>query len=648
MKGYIQTCFLGMMFFALNANTQVIHRDLLQKKYSSQQIKDLILTQGKWKPFPQTPEEWKAHLPDSVINLLISNGEHSLNTEFPTIPATIALEYTRNGNRINYEARSFAKRNQLWDLVMAESVEGKGRFTDRIVDGIWSICEETFWGVPAHLAAQKAGSGLPDVEDPVVDLFAAETAADLAWTDYFIGPQLDKVSKLIRARIFAEINRRIFVPMAGTKFGWMGHGDPNSKLNNWAPWIMSNYLVADLLLQKDGEKKVQGINLVMKITDQYINGLGEDGACDEGPSYWAAAGGCVFDVLTILQDVSKGKISIYQEPIIQKMASYIYKTHISGKYFVNVADAHPQTEPEGVMIYRFGKALNDHKLATFGSWVYHTYGNDFAVRSNRFRNSRILYNLMALKEIAVSDFLYTDVENAWFDDVQLMVARLPNGLLVSGHGGTNGESHNHNDVGDFTIYADGDPVIIDIGSGTYTSKTFSDNRYSIWYNTSAYHNLPTINNTQQEAGIKYAASNVQYRASTSSSILSMNIENSYPPETGLSKWQRTITAYKKGNIDIEDTYVLSPALNSLTQTFMTVCNTEISQPGKIIFTTAHGSKVFLSYDPLLWSIQKDKMELLAPEDQALKVTWQHADIYRILLISKLNPFTGKRKYTISK
>ena len=64
----------------------------------------------------------------------------------------------------------------LQRLMLAECLEGKGRFVDDIANGVWLICEETFWGAPAHLAAQKAGVGLPDVSEPIIELFSAETA----------------------------------------------------------------------------------------------------------------------------------------------------------------------------------------------------------------------------------------------------------------------------------------------------------------------------------------------------------------------------------------------------------------------------------------------------------------------------------------
>ena len=93
------------------------------------------------------------------------------------------MDFVRSGDRERHSDISFDKRNVLMQLLLAESVEDKGRFTEAILNGVWSICEESYWGVPAHIR----GTGLPDVENPVVDLFTAETASLLAMADYFAG-----------------------------------------------------------------------------------------------------------------------------------------------------------------------------------------------------------------------------------------------------------------------------------------------------------------------------------------------------------------------------------------------------------------------------------------------------------------------------
>ena len=628
--------FLVTILIILNCyrvNGQITHRNLLPE-FTSEALTQAIIPRGNFKPFPQTPEGWKAILPDSVIALIIKKGDDAVNKPFEEIPATVMLEYVRNNNRTDYEKMSFQKRNQLFNMVMAESVEGKGKYIDQIINGIWSICEESFWGISAHVGIQKAGAGLPDVEDPIVDLFSAETGAVLAWTDYFVGPELDKVSKLIRERIRYEIDRRIFKPMTTAKYGWMGGGNPDAKVNNWAPWIASNYITANLLIEKDETKRTQALNIAIKIMNQYVNGLGEDGGCDEGPGYWTAAGACVFDGLNLLYDATNGKYNSYKDPFINKMGAYIYNTHIDGKYFINVADAHPTMEPDGLLIFRFGKDVDNQDMMNMGSWAFHTY-DEKGIGLENFHRTRSLYDLLAIKPCAAYPYKENPAKDVWYSDVQLMASRSDNGLFVASHAGNNGESHNHNDVGDFMVYADGNPVIIDVGSGTYTARTFSKDRYKLWFNTSAYHNLPTINGIEQGADIQFAATDVSYTKNKNSSQLSMNIAKAYPETAGVKSWNRTVKLNKtKGDIELKDQYEMNKNPGIVTQTFMTVCNTDITSPGKIIFDLSREKKIYLDYDNKIWNINKEKMNLVTPEDQGLKHSWDGRIIWRILLTAK--------------
>jgi hypothetical protein len=636
--------YLFFLFFPSVAFAQITHRDLLQKNFPPSRLQQVLVAKANFRPFPKTPAEWKNILPDTVIQFLVQNGENALKENFPNVPASVTLDFSRNGNRTRYENISFGKRNRLWNLVLAESVEGKKRFTDAIVDGIWSISEESFWGASAHLFLQRSGKGLPDVEEPVVDLFAAETAANLALADYFIGPELDSISPLIRKRIYYEINRRIFVPLQSAKYGWMGNGDRNAKLNNWAPWIMSNYLTAVLFLEKDPQKRIQYVAKAMQLTDQYINGIGGDGASEEGPHYWSFAAGCVLDVLNLLGMASNDRMNIYHEEIIRNMGAYIYRIHISGNYFVDVADSHPEENPESIMVWRYGQATADTQLSNFGTWLFKRdhYSN---MTNPTFHRVRALLDLSNLQKIMADRKVFHENNNAWLPDVQLMTARSSNGLFVAAHGGNNGESHNHNDVGDFIIYAAGDPVIIDVGSGTYTAKTFSKDRYKLWFNTSAYHNLPTINGRQQEEGTLHAAQNVYYRRDDQQTGLVMNIGKAYPAEIGLTAWKRSITVSGE-KVFINDSFKAIKSLSSLTQSFMTICSVDITQPGTIFFTTTNGKRVALQYGNE-WEVSNETMKLVTEEEQGLKSTWHNQPITRILLKLRSPVSSGQFQYIIT-
>lgn len=623
---------------AVPAAAQVIPRNLLQP-YAAQLSTDMI-PQASWKPFPQTSEAWRQRLPDSILHQLVAAGEKALTFEFRSIPATLTLEYVRTGNRVHYEKASFEKRNALWDLTLAESMEGKGRFTDKILDGLWSICEETYWGLPAHLGLQKAGSGLPDVNDPTVDLFTAETAAVVAWVDYFVGPALGKISPLIRPRIYYEVNKRVLTPLLTAKYGYLGGGREDVRLNNWDPWVMSNYCTAALLLEKDPGRRVQAVQLAMHYTDLYINGLGEDGGCEEGPSYWTAAGGCVFDVLDLLNDATGGKINIYGQPIIRQMGTYIYKTHIAGKYYINIADAPPQLVPDALMLFRFGQALSDTVMMGFGSWISHTY-HPGGVAYERFHRTRALYDLAAGGACSQYPPAEPEVRQVWFPDLQLMATR-GRDLFVAVHGGHNGESHNHNDVGDVIVYAGGQPVIIDVGSGTYTARTFSGHRYDLWFNTSAYHNLPVINGVEQKDGKAFTASEVRY----ADGVLTMDLAKAYPVGAGVRSWERMVHLDVKKGVIITDRWDMNAPLQSLTQTFMTVCAVDVSRPGVVAFETTGGRRVQLSYDATSWEATVEKVEFGIPEEEGVKQHWEGKTIYRVLIKAKKLPGKGSVKWVI--
>ncbi|WP_324679090.1 heparinase II/III domain-containing protein [Hymenobacter sp. GOD-10R] len=636
------------------AHAQVTPRDILSRRYSVEAVRAALLPRGQWVPYPRTPAAWQQALPDSVRRRVVQAGEAAQSLAFAAIPATTMLDFVRNGNRSRYEQASFGKRSQLMTLVLAESVEGQGRFLDAIANGVWSICEESFWGVSAHLGGQKGGSGLPNVEDRIVDLFDAETAADLALTDYFVGEQLAKVSPLVRPRIYYETNLRLFQPLLAQpdRYEYLKKG---TKVNNWNPWIMSNWLVATLLLEPDEARRSQMTRAALEGLDLYLNGLGEDGGCDEGPSYWFVAGGSVFDALEILHSASAGKIDVYREPLIRNMASYVYKMHIAGQYFVDFSDADPTMRPDGLMLYRFGQRLQDPTLMQFGRWAYSTFGTD-ALPSptgqyrQEFNRQRRLDDLLTIKQIPSSKVSsFAGAPTVWFPDVQVMNARSQKGLFVATHGGHNAESHNHNDVGDFIVYVDGQPVIIDVGRGTYTAKTFSPKRYDIWFNTSQFHNLPIINGLGQLNGREFEARAVRETATKQASTLDLDIAKAYPASAGIQRWHRTVALNRKDEtVRIEDDYVLSAAPTSLQQVFMTVCPVNTAEPGKVVFQSTNNQKVTLHYDPALWQASSEVVPLTAPEDATLGAKWDNRPIRRVLL-TQTKPLASSRSvFTVSK
>lgn len=617
--------------------TQVTTRHILEKAYSLEDIQQSLIPVDQWKPYPKTAQEWQHFVTEPYRNTIIAEAEKVAAQEIPVISGAMGMDYTRTGDRNRYQHASFGRRNMLVQLAIAETIEDKGRFTEAIFNLVWAICEESFWGVPAHIR------GLANVEDPSVDLFAAETGAALAVVNYLTGEKLETISPQISKRIYYESKRRLFDPIRQSeRYGYLSRTRP---VNNWNPWIMSNFILANLLLEKDEPTRATNLRQYMIHLDAYLNSLGEDGGCDEGPSYWFAAGASVFDCLELLHHATQGKVDIYKEPLIQKMASYVYKTHIAGKYFVNFADADPTVNLDGLMLYRFGKALNDPTMTEFGRWAYQHYPRENPIGG--FSRMRQLQNLMTIKEMLNRRaIVYNPVEEAWFPDIEVLTARTHSGLFLAAHGGHNAESHNHNDVGDFLLYAGGEPLIIDAGRGNYTARTFSAQRYELWFTRSEYHNLPIINGFGQKSGQEFAAKNVKLQTNDKQVSLSLDIASAYEKDAGVQSWSRTLLLDRQKNqLILTEQYTLNQ-VKSIQQVFMTVAEVDSSQPGKINLKTPKGKTGFLEYDPDQWSVSLDLPSTEGMEYSSFKTKWDGMAVKRILLTHKEPKMKGKAVFVI--
>ena len=608
----------------------------LAETYPGEKVGQVLISREEWRPWPPVEDRkaWES-LPVDLRKGMVEQAEGYLHYEWPELPATLFLEYVRNGNRSRYQDRHFARRKALMDLVTAECIEGKGRFLDDIVNGIWSICEESFWGVPAHVGRQKAGSGLPDVEDPVVPLFVAQTSEVLAWTCYLLGEKLDAVSPLVRRRAEIEMQRRVMQPCLEKNFGWMGF--PDRRVNNWNPWCNSNWLATVLLMERDEERRIQAVAKILKSLDRFIAGYGPDGGCDEGPGYWSRAGGSLFDNLELLYSASGGKIDLYSEPLIQQIGRYIYRFHIDKRYFVNFADASTKLTVDEDLIYRYGRRIQDENLKAFGLYAFGlTQAEGELLADSKLshfgRRLGALFDYDKLRSAQGNAPLLRDV---WMNDIQVLLTREQagsvKGFFLAVKGGHNAESHNHNDVGNFIVYYNGHPLIIDVGVETYTRKTFSSKRYDIWTMQSAYHNLPTIDGVMQSPGGRCQAGKVQKTVREDYAQLRLDIAGAYPKQANLDSWIRTVRLNRGKNIVITEEFKLKKSANEIVLHLMTSGAVRIEAPGELLLHAgAMGhleGMVKLLYNK---KILRAEIEEIAIEDGKLQTVWG-LKIYRVLL-----------------
>lgn len=614
----------------------------LSERASKDELGKMLVERENWRPFPKAKDRkaWEK-VPASIAERFVKLAEEYAEQEIPILPATLYLQYKRMGNRSNYQDVWYERRKMLHCLVVAECVEGKGRFLDKITDVLWAICEETSWTWPAHIGAQKAGRNLPDADEPIVALFSAETGSSLAWTWYLLKDELDGVSPLVAKRIEREVKNRILKPyMERDDFGWMGFRGRSDgrRPNNWNPWINSNVLAAGLLMEQDEARRAELVHKVLRSIDNFLVPYPEDGSCDEGPSYWGRAGASLFDNLELLYSASEGRFDVYGEDIVKEIGRFIYRVNVCGDYFANVGDCAGRFDIYRDVVWRYGARIGDDKMTQFAA-AGASEEQLFIARKALRSLGRLLEMVFNAKRLlaqagTAGQPLLRDV---WLgdEDMELMAARDSQGscegLYVACWGGHNGQSHNHNDVGNFILFAEGRPFLIDAGKPTYTRQTFSSGRYKIWSMQSDYHNLPTVNGQMQVAGRGYMAGDVKYEAGDDFAQVSMDIAGAYPAEAGLKKWIRTVRLNRGRNVEVGDLFEFESTGGKITENLITPCEVFRKKSGQIVLRDGEkGTQVLLEYDADKLEVKVEKIDL---SDERLAEVWGER-LYRIRLIGK--------------
>ena len=642
------------------AETRAITRphNLLSTTFPESFLASKLLTVNEWHPYPRWSERgaWEA-VPADIRAAFAAKAEADSKEGWKAFLATTFLDYKRTGSRALYQADTFGRRGKLFHMVLAECMEGKGRFMDDIMNGVWLICEESFWGVPAHLSMQRAGKGLPDVTEPVIELFGADTAQLLAWTKYLLGEPLDGISPLIGKRITLETERRILEPARRRNdFWWMGlDGKPVTKpLPNWNTWINSNLLVANLILEEDPKLRVLETSRILKSLDSYLNGYWPDAAEEEGPGYYSESPLAFFESVSMVNAATGNSTNILSNPFIDAMGRYILAAHVAGDDYTNYGDAHVHASPPGELVYRFGKAVHDPQLETFGAWCAARSGftatGDALLRAvnknGRESMSRALSAVLDANEVRQARKEDVLLRDAWYPVFGLATARVKagsaEGMYFAVLAANNNRTHNHNDTGNYIIYLDGKPVAIDTGAEAYTAKNSSADRYSIWTMASAYHNLPTIGGVEEHAGPQYKATERKYSSNDDRATYSFDIAAAYPAEAGVKSWIRTVTLDRvRDIITVNEDFVLERAV-PVSLTVMTPREATVDASGRMTLKLAagEGRPCTLKYDG---AEMEPKVETIKLTDGGLRQSWGN-EIYRILLTSKQRVASGKWTY----
>lgn len=498
------------------------------------------------------------------LDEIVERYEQVVSTPRVQLTASLYLDYQRTGNRTRYQDASNRRGNELLLATIIECCRNDGALMDDIMDLVWMILEESTWCYPAHnKSVATIADGLPDYNRWSITICSTQRMTDMAFVYQAVGEKLDEISKMITKRMKETVIEKVLMEMLNRDdYWWMGFGD--KKPNNIGIWNWRNALVGALVFVDDMDLFRKILLKSIICMDQYIDNQGEEGGCNEGPSYWFHSHGNVVEAIELLNKATNGLFAdCFKTQKVRNMVQFLLKVHAGGKYFVNFADGSPVLDHGALFVYRCGKILGIPEVCDFASeWGKKSGQNKVLGEMNMYR---FFGNREYFDEYLNHKGNSLQVSEHYLPDLGVMTVRTQstNGeIFLGAKAGHNGESHNHNDVGNFIVYKNGVRFIVDSGPLVYSALTFSDKRYTLWTNQSQYHNVPTIDGGHQAntpmgtpKSEGYRSDNVTYNKEEKQSTLSMSIKNAYENYGEIKAFDRSVSIDKAaGVITVKDSF----------------------------------------------------------------------------------------------
>lgn len=558
--------------------------------FSPLELERILREENPAGPFPVASDRpaWQAiarkNTPELVANLLAA-GEEAARQPVPALSASLFLEYKRTGERTGFETPLHLRRSRLTTLLLAECLEGQGRFLDPVLDLAWATCEESAWNYPAHI------SDLPDLSFPQLDLQTGITTLLLAEVDYLLGDQLDP---RLGQRIRYEVDRRALTPFLTRHDHWWLY-QPPGRAANWTGVCTGGIAAAALYLEKDPARLADILDLAARSLDRFLDSFGSDGGSSEGPGYWSF-GFSFFTLLAqLVEQRTNGRLNFFQDARVEKAARFPLRTGLSSQVYLNFSDCDRDVSLIGAHLAFLARRLNLPDLLalipkTDTSWTSNNPG--WGLRTLAWQTG----------DQTAEPPVVIPAAHEWFGDLQWMIARQnpadPNGLVLAAKGGHNFEMHNQNDVGSFIVHYNQESLIAELGRGRYTRAYFGPERYTHFVTSSLGHSVPVVNGLAQLNGPQYRASLLDHAATPEKDLFAIEMKEAYPPEAGLESLKRQVCLYRdEGRVELRDEVRFSGDSGRLESALLTFGQVEIG--AEAVEISGERSRLRIAYNPAL-------------------------------------------------
>ena len=483
-------------------------------------------------------------------------AEKLLSQPFPAWDTDVYLEYSRNGQRPNGERMMNARKAWLYPLVVAECVEGKGRFLPAIERTFNALLEQPTWTWPAH---DRTLRNLRD-HHYEVDLLAADTAHELAQALYLLG---DWLNPDLRRRTQSALEERIFAPL---RHSFAGLDKDHFWLyaeHNWNAVCLKGTVGAALAVLPDKADRALFAAAGAHYIQRYLTGFTADGYTAEGPGYWNY-GFSHFAVLReLLWQASGGQQDLFADSKVRNIALYGYRFEMLPGNIAAFGDASARTRMDD-----FTRAYANDALNLAQVQHLNTLGIGSSQSANDAPLVRAVFMLFGapqgVSRGAKDGNSSADVNagigvQSYFDSVGVLVSRPgPHSQLgVSIKAGGNG-NHSHNDVGSYTIALGSEQPVGDVGAPQYSAKTFSKERYLIPAISSWGHPVPVVAGQLQLEADKLSPKVTATHFSDEADDITINLADAYSV-SGLRTLTRQLVHSRAGagTISIIDRFAFS-------------------------------------------------------------------------------------------
>ena len=489
---------------------------------------------------------WEKLAEASTARQTIKNAEKFLDEERPVITEELYKEFYRNGNRSNYQAAFFKAQSRFVNFALAECLERKGRFVKALDDEINFFCDLPSWVLPAH----DTGGIVYDGKSTYSDLGSTIAAGELAIAVNLLGSQLDP--KTVE-RATNEIERRVLAPYEkavasdGTVPGvgmWWARGT-----NNWNAVCSAGTVAAALNVVKSRERRAFFIAATEYFNEsKFLKGFTPDGYCSEGMGYWNYGFGYYIYLGAFVRNATDGKVDFFRFPEIKPVLDYAPNLEIDKRNYAVFADCAAGAQANSTYVGYLSR-LKGYGYTEFED---RGLGDHFAV-NDLIQTTSIGFDrdVTFAQNPAESKRYYPPIRTE-FPNAGVVICRPDRSatgkyFAIAFKGGTNGEMHNHNDVGSYSILIGekfGDESVPDVyvcrdpGGETYTARTFGPRRYEGQLLNSFGHPVPRINAGLQATGGGAKGVFVEKEFSDERDFVKIDMTSAYP-KSGATKVLRS-------------------------------------------------------------------------------------------------------------